>query len=624
MMLTEFPDQIIVADHHLGDSWSIPWTNSRDGYYGVTGTPTVWFDGWQSVVGAGSCSGAASSYRTKINTRLANTGGVSPVGIEGLMNSDATTLSLTATFEKLDPVTLSNLKAYLIVTENHLFYGGNEYNHVTRAVHEQNVTLTNVGDQVVVSHDFVIGAWNMDNVECSAWLQNNSTREIYQSARLPRPQDFRVEFDSRVGSAPDGNGTVEFHGLVTNISTVNDQLTFSLNNTWGWTAQFKMEGEANFHSTPVTLPVAPGQDLEVWVRVTTDASVRVGAGSFNTHSSVTDRTQPFQLRVFNGSPAIMVVDTDGSRTDETIILTALSAAGYLYDHWDAYNDHADAAPAAEDAAGYDILLFHQGWENAGLTTEAQQTIGSFMDAGHAVILSGQDYLVGLTAGTFTSNYLGVASWASNQDADQGIGIAGDPITDGMDFLLTYPQWNLDRADNLTASATGTVIMNSEEADRIAVRNDNGTARSVFFAFALNAMPAGANPNNVRTLLDRSIAWVMESGGGASVDDGALVGLPAMFGAVTPNPFTPGADGTGAAIIRLRVPSGAANQPARLDVVDLNGRLVRNLVNGPLGSGLQSRIWDGRDAAGQPVGAGVYYVRFTNPTGSESARLVLMR
>jgi hypothetical protein len=617
-VLGEFPDQIIVADHHIGDQWQNSWTNGRDSFYGVTGTPTVWFDGLMSVVGAGSCSGAASSYRNAINMRLAATGGVAPVGIDGDMLYDPgspTTLTLSATFEKLDPVTLSNTQAFLMVNENDLFASGMEFDHVTRAAYQQAVTLTNVGDQVVVAHVFTISGWNMNNVECSAWLQNMTSKEIYQSARLPRQWGFEVAFDSDMASVPEGNGTVEFHGIATNTGAVSDQLTFTLNNTWGWPAQFKVEGEADFHTGPVTYPVAAGADLEVWVRVTTDASVRIGTGSLDVRSAVASYTRSTALRVFNGSPAVLVVDLDGGRTDETVLLNGLTAGGYLY-------DHVEAVPTPAGAAGFDIVLFHEGWTDDGLMALAQETIASVMDSGRGVIVAGQDFLNGLTAGTFTSNYLGVASWVVNQDADNGYGTAGDPIGDGMGFALTYPQWNLDRADNLTASSTGTIFMLSEESDRIAVRNDNSAARSVFYAFALNAMPAGADPNNIKTLLGRSIEWIMQSGG-ASVDEPVVAGLASGVRGVGPNPFTPLGNGLAGTTIRLRISDAAANQPARLDVVDLNGRLVRNLLNAPLTSGVHQQAWDGRDAAGQPVGAGIYYVRFSNAEGSNGARLVVL-
>jgi hypothetical protein len=628
-MLAEFPTQLLVTEPHVGsssgDPWEIAFTSERFGFYNGGSIPDVRIDGLYSSIGAGSCSGAAATYRNLINQRLANTGGLSPVRVTGNYSSDETTISVTAVFEKVDAVALSNLQAYLEVLEDHSFYQGTEYNHVVRAGYHQAVTLTNVGDFVEVSHTWTLGTlWNLDNINCVAFLQNSSgNKEIYQAARISRVQDFAIVFDRVVQSVPDGNGTATFHGVVTNVSAVTDQLTFSLNNTWGWPAEFMAQGDAGYHTTPVTKTLAPGGTLDVWVHVTTDTALRIGAGYFVTHSATSERTTQTTLRVFNESPAILVVDNDGARTDETIVLNALTTGGYLYDHWDAGNDHAGAGPAIGALNNYDLALYHEGWANDGLSAADQAAVMAFMDEGRGVILSGQDYLNGMTPGTFSSDYLGLASWVTNQDADQGIGVGGDPIGDGMNFLQTYPQWNLDRADNMTANASGTIFMLSEEADRIAVRADNGSARSVFYAFALNAMPANADPNNVKTLLARSIEWILQSSG-ASVDDGVLAGLASGVREISPNPFAPLRNGSASTTIRLRIAGAAANRNARLDVVDLNGRLVRNLFEGALPAGPHSRTWDGRDASGTPAGAGIYYIRFSNDQGSNSARVVLMR
>jgi hypothetical protein len=623
-MTSEFPDQIVVGDYHIGDAWQIPYIQTRWSYYSGSGTPTVVFDGLQQVIGAGSCSSAASAYRTKIQQRLTQTNNVSPIGIDGIFSFDESTVSLTANFAKLDAVTLSNMRAYLLVLEDHLISGPYEYNHVVRAEYDQAVTLTNVGDNVTVNASFPLGSWNTSNLDCICFIQNTATKEVYQAGRLPRVQDYAVAFDAVLASVPAGNGTASFHGFVTNTGTVNDQLTFSLNNTWGWPAEFMVAGDAGYHSTPVTKPIAVGGALEVWVRVTTDAALRIGSGGFVVHSATSDRTQQTTLRIFNSSPAILMVDTDGNRSDEIPITSGLTAGGFLFDHWDSYNDHGGINPNTSAANGYDIMLWHEGWANEGLAEADQQTIMNFMDAGHGVILSGQDYLTGISAGTFTSDYFGLASWVVNTRSADAVGVAGDPISDGMSFALTYPQWNLDRADNLTAGTNGTIIMTaSADQDRIAIRADNGTARSVFFAYALNAMPASPDPNNVKTLLDRSVAWIMQTSG-QSVEDGVLAGIASGVREIAPNPFAPLRSSSSSTTIRLRITDAAANRSARLDVVDLNGRLVRNLVNGVLPAGMQSRTWDGRDASGTPVGAGIYYVRFSNDQGSNSARVVLMR
>ncbi len=61
--------------------------------------------------------------------------------------------------------------------------------------------------------------------------------------------------------------------------------------------------------------------------------------------------------------------------------------------------------------------------------------------------------------------------------------------------------------------------------------------------------------------------------------------------------------------------------ARVELFDLSGRRVRTLVSGPLAAGPHATRWDGRDARGQAVGAGVYFVRLSTPARTFHARVV---
>jgi flagellar hook assembly protein FlgD len=44
------------------------------------------------------------------------------------------------------------------------------------------------------------------------------------------------------------------------------------------------------------------------------------------------------------------------------------------------------------------------------------------------------------------------------------------------------------------------------------------------------------------------------------------------------------------------------------LIDIAGRRVRTLVNGPVGAGSQEVAWDGRGNNGARVAAGVYWAR----------------
>lgn len=65
--------------------------------------------------------------------------------------------------------------------------------------------------------------------------------------------------------------------------------------------------------------------------------------------------------------------------------------------------------------------------------------------------------------------------------------------------------------------------------------------------------------------------------------------------------------------------GSLTAEARL--IDLQGRVVRTLHSGTIGRGRTTVTWDGRGDRGQPLGAGLYFLRVTSPFGSYTTRVV---
>jgi hypothetical protein len=83
----------------------------------------------------------------------------------------------------------------------------------------------------------------------------------------------------------------------------------------------------------------------------------------------------------------------------------------------------------------------------------------------------------------------------------------------------------------------------------------------------------------------------------------------------PNPF-----GSGTAL-RFRLPSAGQ---ARLSIYDVNGRLVRVLVDGELPAGGHEAVWDGRDASGRGMGSGTYFARLLADGQRQTVRIALVR
>jgi hypothetical protein len=70
-------------------------------------------------------------------------------------------------------------------------------------------------------------------------------------------------------------------------------------------------------------------------------------------------------------------------------------------------------------------------------------------------------------------------------------------------------------------------------------------------------------------------------------------------------------------------SGARNE--HVSIYDVAGRLVRRLAAGGAGpEEMRSVTWDSRSASGQPVGAGLYFVRASSDARVETARITILR
>ena len=65
-------------------------------------------------------------------------------------------------------------------------------------------------------------------------------------------------------------------------------------------------------------------------------------------------------------------------------------------------------------------------------------------------------------------------------------------------------------------------------------------------------------------------------------------------------------------------------PVSLSIHDVGGRLVRTLVDGLSDPGRHSRLWDGRDALGTPVAAGLYFVRMSWGGGHDSESILMLK
>lgn len=84
----------------------------------------------------------------------------------------------------------------------------------------------------------------------------------------------------------------------------------------------------------------------------------------------------------------------------------------------------------------------------------------------------------------------------------------------------------------------------------------------------------------------------------------------------PNPFNP------ITVIHFTMPPDGGN--VRLEIFDMQGRLVRVLVDGFVGGGPKTRTWDGRGDTGLPLSSGVYLYRLRGAGVNETTKMLMVR
>jgi hypothetical protein len=89
---------------------------------------------------------------------------------------------------------------------------------------------------------------------------------------------------------------------------------------------------------------------------------------------------------------------------------------------------------------------------------------------------------------------------------------------------------------------------------------------------------------------------------------------AGLGILQPNPFR------SSVAVPFRIDREGS---ATLAVFDVQGRMVRTLVQGSTEAGLRFATWNGRDQAGHALPAGLYIIRLTTANGSHSRKVILL-
>ncbi|MDT8394548.1 MAG: PKD domain-containing protein [Bacteroidales bacterium] len=218
---------VAIIENHNGDPFANQYSNARNSYYGITGYPTAFFDGGNSVVGGSHSSSMYSSYAPIVTARAA----VPSDFILKLYGTNAgAAYDMVVKIYKVGSYSGPDPVYHLAVTESDIQYawqGQSELNFVNRQmIPDQFGTTVSFADSdtVTLNLSFNMGGWVLAHVEFVGFLQRNDTKEVLQAMKVPAsflpppPMPPVTEFEASATSTCEGY-EVQFTDLSTNNPT---------------------------------------------------------------------------------------------------------------------------------------------------------------------------------------------------------------------------------------------------------------------------------------------------------------------------------------------------------------------------------------------------------------------
>jgi hypothetical protein len=243
-----------------------------------------------------------------------------------------------------------------------------------------------------------------------------------------------------------------------------------------------------------------------------------------------------------------------------------------------------------------------------LTGADEANLAAFLDGKGKLFLASAGFLSSRGgASPFMTDYLEITSWTNDTGGNPVIGVAGDPISDGVSLDLSGGPVPLGASDSFVQHNPADTIFTAAGAGVKGLKVYTDTYRLVFLVFPFeNVSTVAANPNNQNTLIARVMDWF----------DPPLAGLPdaapsrtgLVIRPASPNPFSATTE------ILFAVVGGT--EGVTVAVYDVTGRVVKSLFSGAVDSSGAVVRWNGLDESGATVAPGVYLCSIRATSGLE--------
>jgi len=179
---------VAVVAYHNGDAYETPEALDRIAYYGISGYPTVIFDGTTVYVGGSATESLYDSYLPIIEERLAVPAALT-INIDNVF-TDGNTLHADISMASESPIIGDNVALLSMLAESHIpenWQGFTEVDFVLRNMHNGaqgvNVDLSDQVENVHISIPLE-DSWVTENSELIVFTQDLDTKEIFNGNKI--------------------------------------------------------------------------------------------------------------------------------------------------------------------------------------------------------------------------------------------------------------------------------------------------------------------------------------------------------------------------------------------------------------------------------------------------------
>ncbi|HQU99703.1 MAG TPA: T9SS type A sorting domain-containing protein, partial [Bacteroidia bacterium] len=426
--------------------------------------------------------------------------------------------------------------------------------------------------------------WNNTELAAIAFVQNDNTKEIYNSGASWDPAVNASLVGPAVVAAQGAVGLVSsFSGVVGNTGNASEDFLFTLsaaNAPANWTANFKANGTT--YTAPTTLTLTAGSTINADIEVTPGGTPGLAEYTL-TITSVTNPTAPamfYTVYVIEGVTTLLVNNSSGLGDG-----SGGNASNWSIDFENGLNfancstyavTNEIVALKVADAGALNTLhkvFFNVGWTFPSLTDDLVTKLALMLDNGGRLFISGQDiawetfdpssgYGTPATQAFFT-NYLN-ASFVNDGTTSANVALnfnAGDVIFGGTpnSTLINYYGGTYFYPEEINATGNGAVISyyGAGTAKKGAVRATNGIYKTVYLGYGLEMVGSTAIKNEI---IKRAYDW-FDNLTSTEEFDAAMLAL--NIGQNYPNPANQ----------NVIIPVSNLLHDATLQVTDFTGRVV---------------------------------------------------